>query len=144
MYGVCADVVRVVLAEPKRADMTCAIKRAHPYQGGPACGSVGCFAGWMNLIVFGWAAERGMPIQRAEEMLGPDVDMYTVGRYKNDVFNSGRGDQCDSTEPQTAEHARAVANRIRRFMRINRRALLARTVRQARRAVSTSRYSVIR
>lgn len=94
----------------------------------PACGVVGCLAGWgmalrkiaSNAISQEWDEAMKM-------LLGPDVDYNTVGPSGGiHVFNDGHGDECSTTTPGTRAHARAVVKRLDRFMRLNEKALKAR------------------
>lgn len=122
-WGLLQDVKRAILAEPKRANMGCYIGVHDPSEGGPACGTVGCFAGWITLL-------RGTPSRMnadfvAENILGSDIDYYTAGGNYY-VFNVGHGDACATTTWGTRAHARAVAARITRFMKVNETALKTR------------------
>ena len=42
------------------------------------------------------------------------------------MFNTGDGDACETTRPGTKARARAVVQRIKKFMRVNEGALRAR------------------
>lgn len=110
----------------------------------PACGAVGCAAGWV-------AFERGVVArgtQAAERILGRGLHYNTVcedselaglkgaggalwdweGRRASEtyVFNNGAGDDCERTSLGTRAHARAVVARLKRFMAINEVKLKAR------------------
>ena len=125
-WGLCADVIRVIMAEPKRADIGSYITKESPKSGGPACGTVGCFAGWLTLLKGG---REGMSVgQHAVSLLGNNIDYRTVGPNRDYVFNSGEGDTCGTTIPGTLSHACAIAARIRKFMTVNEKALRARKV----------------
>lgn len=140
-WGLLEDVREAILAEPKRANMRVYVEGWHPWRGGPACGTVGCLAGWIALLsgranrqsLLDFDASQAMSVVR--NVLGSTLDYYTVGRggERNEggwVFNSGTGDACWSTKPGTPEHAAAVVDRLDRFMRINERALKARKTRR--------------
>lgn len=106
--GLLGDVKRAILQEPKRADMTTYTDRIHPEEGGPACGTVGCVAGWISLLAGQGYVDDAAP---AKKLLGYGLNYYTVG--ENDyVFNEGYGDDCVITDPGTPEHAEAVVDRI--------------------------------
>lgn len=128
-WGLMADVKRAILAEPKRADMTSVIGYLAPTEGGPACGTVGCVAGWVAVLGRKYPSpyeiEMSNAVGVARALLG-EVNYFTVGQYGHYVFNAGAGDACDTTNPNTPAHARAVAKRIDKFMRVNEKALKAR------------------
>jgi hypothetical protein len=123
-YGLISDVIRAILAEPKRADMEVFADHVDPDDGGPACGTVGCFAGWVCLLR---GARMGRRINEtaARKILGPDLSYSTAGVGGGfNVFNSGFPDV--TTPPMTAEHAAQVVKRIRRFQQVNAEKLKAR------------------
>ena len=119
-WGLLQDVKRAIQEEPKRANMQVITQEHLPEEGGPSCGTVGCFAGWVSIL----AGKRNvMSTRTAEKILGRKLDYYTVGTLSKYVFNAGSGDECARTKLGTPSHARAVVNRIKRFMRINKSAL---------------------
>lgn len=120
-WGLLQDVKRAILAEPKRVNMGVFIEDKLPEDGGPACGKVGCFAGWVSILA--GAPDRYWSTT-ARNLLGP-ADYNTVGPGA-DVFNAGTGDRCETTRSGTAAHARAVVARINKFMRVNAKLLKAR------------------
>jgi hypothetical protein len=123
--GLVGDVIRAVLDEPRRVNMGEVACERLPDDGGPACGTVGCFAGWVCLLA-GMRREDVGDTYRAERILGLNVNYYTVGRSGGEhVFNSGHGDRCWWLRPGGAAYARAVAARIQKFRRINRKQLRA-------------------
>ncbi len=126
-YGLVMDARRAIADEPKRANMSTYVDERSPENGGPACGTVGCFAGWIIL-----AANRVDPVNEtvydatvAHRLIGEEVDYYTVSRGHH-VFNSGAGDACAQTEPGTRPHAKAVLARIDKFVAVNKAKLRAR------------------
>lgn len=125
-WGLLRDVRKAILEEPKRANMRTSIADRHPHEGGPACGTVGCIAGWTTILA-GKDHDFQNTIRRARMILGQTLDYYTVGRgdtiFGRDVFNSGEGDRCQNTRPGTQAHADAVVKRLDKFMRINATAL---------------------
>lgn len=143
-WGLLEDVKKAIRAEPKRADMTTFGARRPPTDGGPACGTVGCVAGWIALlgrtdaVVTSVATMARYAESRAVRLMGGhrdkwgcvegDVDFMTVdgGRY---VFNAGDGDACTWTLPGTKAHASAVIARITKFQRMNEPALKAKALR---------------
>lgn len=136
-WGLLQDVKRAILKEPKRANMQCYVDTQLPKDGGPACGTVGCFAGWVTLLS-GYKPRghvRSDADDIARDILG-DCNYHTVGRVDpwlgraGFVFNGGEGDACSHTEPGTAQHATAVVKRIDNFMRVNRQQLKSRKLRQ--------------
>lgn len=121
-WGLLKDVQRALLSEPKRANMNVFKDTQSPEQGGPACGTVGCFAGWVCLL----AGAREHDDYMARAILGRELDYYIPNSGSEYVFNAGSGDRCAKTEPGTKAHARAVFNRIQKFMKVNEVALKAR------------------
>ena len=125
------DVKRAITEEPKRASMRVYRQEILPNKGGPACGTVGCFAGWVSLLA--GTPDRdpfSVDDHNARSILGQDLDYYTVLRANKwtspnlrYVFNTGGGDACRTTTPRTRAHARAVVQRINRFMAVNETAL---------------------
>lgn len=133
-WGLLQDVKRAILNEPKRARMTCYVRTGVTpmYDAdAPACGTVGCFAGWISLLA------DANPRSRYVQNNADDIAMNLLGRNLNyelrrarptlygdnnstfHVFNAGQGDGCGTTIPQTKAHARAVVRRISRFMKQN-------------------------
>jgi hypothetical protein len=132
--GLIQAVKRVVLADPRRVDMGTVVEDStnpDAYFGGqkPACGTVGCFAGWIGVLAKGREWSMSGPVFGAvEKLLGPDVAFEFMGRdgIYHSVFNDGAGDSCADTTPGTKAHARAVAQRIDRFIKRNLQVLKAR------------------
>lgn len=113
-WGLCRDVIRVIEADYRRADMW-------TYQElNPECGMVGCFRGWVRRLM----GDRALGLGSAIDILGLDLNYHCVRGGSHYVF--GGGDACETTTPRTKAHARAVINRIKRFMRVNEKALKAR------------------
>lgn len=131
-YGLLRDVQKAVRQEPKRANMGTFTDRIDPtqYNNAPACGTVGCVAGWISILGGQGMVEDDAP---ARKLLGDGVKYhfnYGSLEFSDDgyhyVFNSGGGDACASTSPGTREHAEAVVARIERFIQGNLKALKAR------------------
>ena len=121
-WGLLQAVKRAIRADPLRVDMRRFYGHCGPEEGGPACGTVGCFAGWVNIL----AGYRGGNYEdaQAKMLLGPTLDYYLASGAH--VFNSGYGDQCAVTRTGSKAHADALVARIDRFMRRNAPALKAR------------------
>lgn len=147
-WGLLKDVRKAIKAEPARANMTICqriydaldIEYRQQYdQPTPPCGTVGCFAGWIEikagtrhgLMCFD-ASEIVEPLLgESKRELGGTIDYFTVVNTRGDhyyVFNSGEGDDCELTQSGTPAHAAAVIARIDRFMQVNEKALKARTL----------------
>lgn len=137
------DVKRAIREEPKRVNMTFYCNAFGTSDQKPACGAVGCFAGWVAtlgrryLLPSKHLNNRDLIDQfddvAARRLLGRDLKYRTViGNPENefplDVFNSGEGDACATTKPGTRAHARAVIKRINLFMKVNEVALKARVL----------------
>lgn len=138
-WGLLKDVRKEILQEPKRADMSVFVNTVYPRHGGPECGTVGCLAGWI-VLKSGVRSRRsllslnfaGTVQDLAEDLLG-EVNYWTVGKF-NHVFNGGEGDDCEWTDPGTDEHARAVVERLDRFMAANETALKKRKLEKKQRS----------
>lgn len=126
-YGLLRDVQRVILAEPKRVNMkTYAVDpEKEGYSNRPACGTVGCFAGWVVVLSKGRQVALNGGGDEAGKLLGWDLHYELPGNGYH-VFNAGSGDQCARTLPGSKAHARAVYNRINGFIQRNLKALKAR------------------
>lgn len=132
-WGLVQDVKRVMLEEPKRVWMKDYIVERNPalWPNAPACGTVGCFAGWCS-ILSGGKRNIFRTYSHALELLG-DCDYDTVQTtdddgyaYKDHVFSAFGPDL--EGEPGTATFARSVVRRIERFQRINEKVLKAKKV----------------
>lgn len=104
-WGLMVDVKKAILADPKRADMRVYENPLAPQNGGPACGTVGCIAGWVAILGKGAQREGHNSEDIAIELLGEDINYRTVaknaGDYSTYVFNTGEGDDCYTTRSNT-------------------------------------------
>jgi hypothetical protein len=131
VLGLLEDVKAAILEEPKRANMGSFCYKSNPRYGGPACGTAGCFAGWVVMLTSGDESRDYPSWERtARQILGTDLN-YRFGR--NDgyhMFNAGEGDACENTVYGTLGHAKAICARIDRFIRKNggKKALAARFI----------------
>lgn len=116
-WGLVQDVKRAMREEPLRVDMRTYARKKSPSKGGPACGTVGCFRGWLSIL----GGENPDPFvaQGFWTLLPENVDLSFGPDNKFHVFNAGSGDSCESTRPGTRAHARAVIQRINRFAKKN-------------------------
>jgi len=137
------DVKRAILEEPRRANMNYLAYKAHkgivpwscrlPQANGgvkyvhrdlpaPMCGTAGCFAGWVQLLV-GKTPEQTTRdwTEGAVQILGSDLDYYFFGPdgSPHHVFNWGEGDGIVDIKPGTRAYARAVVRRINGFIERN-------------------------
>lgn len=116
-YGLISDVIRAIEAEPKRIDMNTFGSARLPQHGGPACGTVGCFAGWVNVLAGGsrrLIIKWDFNAETARNTLGRGLD-YRLANGGH-VFDAGHD---ISGEPGTVAYAEQVVDRIRRFQRVN-------------------------
>ena len=127
-WGLCQDVIRAIKKDPKRADMAVFGATLLPQYGGPACGTIGCLAGWICRLA-------GKPGTRANDIVAKHIidpkaqlDYFTVGPQDFYVFNAGDGDRCETTPPSSRAHAHAVVTRMKKFMRINETKLKAQRI----------------
>lgn len=120
-YGLLSEIRALILAEPKRYDQTTFIARendAWSFVLGlkmPACGTVGCVAGWVATL----KGPRDFSYEDAS-MIAEDI----LGVPCHDLFNGGAVKQ----RPQTAAHAKAGAHHIAKFQKEHRAQLLAKKV----------------
>jgi len=141
VYDLLQDVKRAILEEPKRLNMGfyASFGRFGPKE--PACGTVGCFAGWVSILSqaerLGREKTRGSRFPALETRISFDADTLAkrilgkdlyymlpaalpyVGEVIFDVFNQGEGDGIDCLTPGTRAYARAVVRRINRFIAAN-------------------------
>jgi hypothetical protein len=123
-YDLVSDVIRAILAEPKRVDMGVYRDKRLPEDGGPACGTVACFAGWVNILAGNHGPWGDID---AEITLGVDLNYYTAGEDGWYVFNAGGGGDIKG-RVGTKQYAYSVVKRIRKFQRINAKALKAKVL----------------
>jgi len=140
VLGLLNAVKRAIREEPKRVDMSLFCDTRSKSDGGPACGTVGCFAGWVA-ILGRRPNEIANPYDRpnaysprgtAVQLLGPNLKYSfsgyhpVYGSVSYDVFNAGSGDDCRYHVQGTPEYAEAVCARIDRFIDTNKRKLAQR------------------
>lgn len=127
VLGLLKAVKKAILEEPRRANMRVYACSKTGGRLAPACGTVGCFAGWVAILA-GMRADYYIDDGDARTILGTDLNYSFEGSDGMDwyVFNQGEGDACASTAPGTVAHARAVIARIDRFIADNKEALKGR------------------
>lgn len=126
-----------ILAEPLRVDMGITTDKRESKDNGPACGTVGCFAGWIALLsgkitqkeVLTGADGDKDAITEAENLLGADIHYDLPADNDNhygyvEAFDSGH--DIAHYGVGTKAYAEAVGRRIDRFIDRNRAALKAR------------------
>ena len=110
-YGLLSEIATLALAEPKRMRMAVFLDtRAAVHWGdhAPACGTVGCIAGWTCVLT---GNNRGVwPVmERAMDVLGlsykEGAALFLIPRL------------CNEEKQGTAVHARHVVAHIRRFQK---------------------------
>lgn len=117
-YVLLSEVRALALEEPKRMRMSCwggVVGNAEtlPESHRPACGTVGCIGGWVNVL---------SPKSRrngASSILGLNSDQTDELFY---------GDLCTDDDQGTMKHARRVGALIRKFQKKYRAQLLAKKV----------------
>jgi hypothetical protein len=126
-YGLLGDIAKIITAEPLRYNQqdTLSLRsvpaHADLYVQFPACGTVGCVAGWVVALTHSedvqWHIERqGRTLTRAAEVLGLN------GAQHASLFYAGAVPY--KVPVQTLEHAKAGAKHIDRFRREHRAQLL--------------------
>lgn len=103
-YGLLSEISALILAEPKRYNQDTWRYSQSPSDGGPACGTVGCIAGWVATL----KPKKYMGVwSNADEVLGlndqQSGELFIAADVKGNF--------------QTARHARSGAAHIRRFQK---------------------------
>lgn len=113
-YGLLNEVKRLILAEPKRYDQGTFIARRNGHsrlfdpQDFPACGTVGCVAGWVATLKTEKLFEYGATPLIAKRILGLDR------LQQAELFDGCAGATIEHTA-QTLKHAQAGVAHIERF-----------------------------
>ena len=119
-WGLLKDIKRAILAEPLRCNMGIVLDRTMdsglPH---PACGAVGCVAGW-GLILTGRTFEGQRVYNQTNE--AAKLMGLTYGQGQELFFPQ---DLVSAEKKQTPEHAKAVAEHIDSFMEENKKQLQA-------------------
>lgn len=122
-YGLLSEIAALALAEPKRMRMSVTLLRDDPASAPnfyPACGTVGCIAGWTTVLKGLRTDPFGGVLSSAARTLG------LIGEQEDDLFCDVP--LCSATNQQTVAHAKAVARHIREFQKKYRHQLLAKKV----------------
>lgn len=124
-WGLIKDVMRAMENEPKRMNMRYYINTDPDLseKGLPVCGTTGCFAGWISLLRRGRSDWRALG--HAHALLGSDIRYMIEKRGSGHIHVFDCGDDIPGN-PGTARYMRGVLRRIRRFMKVNEKALKAR------------------
>lgn len=151
LYDLLNDVCRVVTDEPKRVYMPDVVRafrnkkdaqvRIHSdhslttvIKDGPACGTVGCIAGWMKVLT------RTDDKEMSGVSLRQSLTLINMTRLFGSPFGSGLGSAADSLFTQdfpddltygTRAYARHVVRNIRAFQKKHKAELLTKGVRFA-------------
>ena len=111
-YGVLAYVRRLILAEPLRYNqhetLLFDVRDDNPFAEPPPCGTVGCRAGWVTMVISPTPRRIHDPIMYAQHKLG-------LTESQADTLFSGQA--CGVTRPQTRAHARTGAKGIATFLK---------------------------
>lgn len=132
VYDLLQDVKQAILEEPKRVHMGffCIFGdhlQSRLQQKGPSCGTVGCFAGWVNLLAgrSRTQIDTMSGASQAQQILGTDLnyelprDAHRYAYETFNVFDFGFGDGISGIKYGTRAYARAVVRRINRFIAAN-------------------------
>lgn len=159
-WDLCEEVCRDMLEEPKRVNMTIITANSREFNrtanlteifpaGVPACGTAGCFAGWITLKVYPEIRDLSCVaiISDADRLLGDDLDYWLDrprvvaeincsckeckvplgGRLRVYVFDAGTKGDIEG-KIGTQLYAESVVKRIREFMVLNEDKLKARRI----------------
>lgn len=107
-YGLLSEVRRLILAEPKRYDQATYIAREPTWylKELPACGTIGCVAGWVATLKHGKPFTYAQTPTIAASILG-------LGHEWADLFTPSAA----LGKAQSPQHARSGAALIRRFQK---------------------------
>lgn len=121
-YGLLSEVRKLILAEPQRYTQEryiareggehgadCIAGECYP-KGAPACGTVGCVAGWVATLKHGAAFAYSSTPRIAASVLGLDYEQA------DELFSGGALRHVDA-QPQTKKYARAGAKHIAAFQK---------------------------
>lgn len=115
-YGLLSEVIKLILEEPLRYNQGVWLLQqgGDPLdaeydapQGFPACGTVGCVAGWVTTLKLKRVTNRTVFADRAAKILGLDE------HQENELFSDVLADM--NLLRQTPEYAKAGAAHIRKF-----------------------------
>lgn len=115
-YGLLGEIRALALDEPKRMEMCSwggVVGNARFRREAPACGTVGCIGGWVNVL---------HPKSREE---GARIALGITYDQADELFY---GDLCTDDDQGTMKHARRVGALIRKFQKKYRAQLLAKKV----------------
>jgi hypothetical protein len=126
-YRLLTEIRGLILAEPKRYNQSRFIARAngvgladtHTELGFPACGTVGCVAGWVATLKHSASFKYVQTETIAAKVLGLDE------KQRWELFS---GSACIATDPQTIEHAEQGAAHIAAFQKKYAKQLKAKAV----------------
>lgn len=128
-YELLAEIRSLILSDPLVYNQRITVDRYEPnsviYDWGgerlaPACGTVGCRAGWVSELVSPRPRRLKDVVLYAKKVLGLSDDQA------DDLFDMNA---CYGTLPGTRDHASAGAKGLTRFMKKNRKQLLAKRIR---------------
>lgn len=122
--GILKAVVKAIREEPRRYDQGDWICRFDEYnmewigadrlKHVPACGTIGCVAGWVDVL------KRDTPIKGGSTMTVPERARALLGlnEWQTDLlFSGGALDGLTTARPGTRAYANAGVKHIERFMR---------------------------
>lgn len=113
-YELLSEIRHLILAEPKRFDQTHWLTQrvglaSYTPKQYPACGTVGCVAGWVRVLKRPHATESTADT--------PFVARRVLKISKDKSFELFAGAACGATKGQTLSHAKAGAKHIAKFQR---------------------------
>ena len=113
-YGLLSHVRRLILDDPRRYNQSVYIHRTRQTtiwapSGAPACGTVGCVAGWVATLVRGKQARDGSADATASHTLGLKEEQA------EELFTSYVISR--ALQPGTAKYARAGAAHVAKFQK---------------------------
>lgn len=120
-YQLLEDVRQIILAEPKRYNQMTILRRGRgldwtPIEERPACGTIGCVAGWVTVLN---SPRSHNPITAAQRILGLDEDQLS---------QLVRGDAAGLRNGRLTAHAHRGAAHIAHFLKQHAKQLKAKRV----------------
>lgn len=113
-YELLAEIRQIILEEPKRYDQNMWLLTGAIGERAPACGTVGCVAGWAVALKADEVPAWYLVAEKAQEILG--LGSEEAGELFSSEAASTPRERCYGPRTRNPAHARRGAAHIRRFM----------------------------
>lgn len=125
-YELLSEVCQAITEEPKRMNLmnwSLSPKQVVQMKAPPACGTVGCIAGWVTFLKDRMVRPSSYIRERAETLLGDNS--WSTKMSLGNLFSPRFSDV--PSKPGTIRHAKQVVARIRKYQEVHEAELKART-----------------